>query len=79
MALDSCNGAGSAVTPALIEALGAEVVTIYTTPDGSFPRPAEPTPANLSALCDLVKTSGADIGFAQDMDADRLAIVSEAG
>ena len=79
VALDSCNGAGSAVTPALIEALGAEVVTIYTTPDGSFPRPAEPTAANLSALCDLVRSSGADVGFAQDMDADRLAIVSEAG
>ena len=36
VALDSCNGAGSLVTPKLIEALGAEVVTIYTTPDGSF-------------------------------------------
>jgi phosphomannomutase len=79
VALDSCNGAGSLVTPRLIEALGAQVVTIYTTPDGSFPRPAEPTPENLSALCDLVKSSGADIGFAQDMDADRLAIVSERG
>src|SRR5215218_6849793 len=47
VALDSCNGAGSSVTPRLIEALGADVVTIYTTPDGSFPRPAEPTPENL--------------------------------
>jgi phosphomannomutase len=79
VALDSCNGAGSLVTPRLIAALGAEVVTIHTTPDGSFPRPAEPTPENLSALCDLVKVSGADVGFAQDMDADRLAIVSERG
>ena len=40
---------------------------------------AEPTPENLSALCDLVRSSGADVGFAQDMDADRLAIVSERG
>ena len=79
VALDSCNGAGSIVTPRLIETLGADVVTVYTTPNGSFPRPAEPTPANLSALCDLVKSSGADVGFAQDMDADRLAIVSEQG
>jgi phosphomannomutase len=54
-------------------------VSIYTTPDGSFPRPAEPTPTNLTALCGLVKASGADVGFAQDMDADRLAIVSEQG
>jgi phosphomannomutase len=79
VALDSCNGAGSIVTPTLIGALGAEVVSIYTTPDGSFPRPAEPTPENVSALCDLVRSSGADVGFAQDMDADRLAIVSERG
>ena len=79
VALDSCNGAGSLVTPRLIETLGADVVSVYTTPNGSFPRPAEPTPENLSALCDLVTTSGADVGFAQDMDADRLAIVSERG
>jgi phosphomannomutase len=79
VALDSCNGAGSIVTPRLIEALGADVVSINTTPDGSFPRPAEPTPENLAALCELVRSRGADIGFAQDMDADRLAIVSEDG
>jgi phosphomannomutase len=79
VALDSCNGAGSIIAPKLIEALGADVATINTTPDGSFPRGAEPTPENLTALCELVKTSGADIGFAQDMDADRLAAVSEHG
>ncbi|MBE3100220.1 MAG: phosphoglucosamine mutase [Planctomycetes bacterium] len=79
VALDSCNGAGSIVTPRLIEALGAEVVTINTTPDGTFPRPAEPLPENLGALCAAVRRHGADIGVAQDMDADRLAVVSEAG
>jgi phosphomannomutase len=79
VALDSCNGAGSIIAPKLIEALGAEVVTVNTTPDGSFPRGAEPTPENLTALCELVKASNADIGFAQDMDADRLAVVSERG
>ncbi|MGH9838635.1 MAG: phosphoglucosamine mutase [Blastocatellia bacterium] len=79
VALDSCNGAGSVIAPRLVEALGAEVVTINTTPNGSFPRGAEPTPENLTALCRLVKESGADIGFAQDMDADRLAIIAENG
>jgi phosphomannomutase len=79
VALDSCNGAGSLVAPRLIESLGAQVVSINTTPDGSFPRGAEPTPENLTALCQLVKESGADIGFAQDMDADRLAVVAETG
>jgi phosphomannomutase len=77
--LDACNGAGSVVGPRLLDALGAEVVGINTTPDGRFPRPAEPTPENLKSLCTAVRESRADIGFAQDMDADRLAIVSEAG
>jgi phosphomannomutase len=77
--LDSCNGAGSLVGPKLLEALGAEVVSINVTPDGSFPRPAEPLPENLGELCAAVKAHKADVGFAQDMDADRLAIVSEQG
>ena len=77
--LDACNGAGSVAGPKLIEALGAEVIPINITPDGSFPRPAEPLPENLSALLRAVKENRADIGFAQDMDADRLAIVSDKG
>ena len=77
--LDSCNGAGSLVGPKLIEALGAEVIRLNTTPDGSFPRPAEPLAENLGDLCRLVKEHQADVGFAQDMDADRLAIVSDQG
>ena len=77
--LDSCNGAGSIVGPKLLEALGTEVIPINVTPDGSFPRPAEPLPENLGDLCKAVKKHDADVGFAQDMDADRLAIVSEQG
>ncbi len=77
--VDSCNGAGSVVAPRLVEALGAEVVGINVTPDGSFPRGAEPVPENLSALCAAVREHGADLGFAQDMDADRLAVVNERG
>ena len=77
--LDSCNGAGSIVGPKLLEALGAEVIPINVTPDGSFPRPAEPVAENLGDLCEAVREHDADIGFAQDMDADRLAIVSEDG
>ncbi len=77
--LDACNGAGSIVGPKLIKALGAEVIVINGTPNGSFPRPAEPLAENVSALCAAVKEHGADVGFAQDMDADRLAIVSEEG
>ncbi len=75
--LDACNGAGSLVGPMLLERLGAEVITINVIPNGSFPRPAEPVAENLADLCAAVKTHQADVGFAQDMDADRLAIVSE--
>jgi phosphoglucosamine mutase len=77
--IDSCNGAGSLVGPRLLEALGAEVISINVTPNGLFPRGAEPLPENLGDLCNAVKEHRADIGFAQDMDADRLAIVSEQG
>src|SRR6266480_1359735 len=79
VALDACNGAGSLVGPKLLEALGAEVIPINVTPNGLFPRPAEPLAENLGDLCAAVTQHRADIGFAQDMDADRLAIVSEQG
>jgi phosphomannomutase len=79
VALDACNGAGSLIGPKLIEALGAEVVPINVIPNGLFPRPAEPLAENLGDLCAAVKEHHADVGFAQDMDADRLAIVSEKG
>jgi phosphomannomutase len=77
--LDACNGAGSLIGPKLLETLGAEVFSINVTPNGSFPRPAEPVAENLGDLSTAVTKQGADIGFAQDMDADRLAIVSEQG
>ena len=77
--LDACNGAGSLVGPKLLAALGADVIPINITPNGLFPRPAEPLAENLGDLCAAVKEHHADIGFAQDMDADRLAIVSEQG
>src|SRR5882672_4803294 len=49
--LDACNGAGSLVGPKLLEALGAEVFAINVSPNGSFPRPAEPLAENLADLC----------------------------
>jgi phosphomannomutase len=79
VALDACNGAGALIAPRLLDALGVDVVPINVTPDGLFPRAAEPLPENLGALCDAVRAHHCDIGFAQDMDADRLAVVSELG
>ncbi|MGH7681800.1 MAG: phosphoglucosamine mutase [Candidatus Eiseniibacteriota bacterium] len=79
VAIDGVNGAGSVATPALLRALGCDVEEIYCTPDGLFPRVPEPLPENLGALGDLVRRTGAAIGFANDPDADRLAIVDERG
>jgi phosphomannomutase len=79
VAIDCCNGAGAVMTPELMKALNCEIVELGCTPDGRFPRPPEPTPENLGQLCELVASSGADLGFAQDADADRLAVVSEKG
>ena len=77
--VDATNGAGSIATPALLEALGCEVERLYCEPDGKFPRVAEPLPENLGALGERVRATKAAIGFANDPDADRLAIVDERG
>ena len=79
VAIDACNGAGSVATPPLLEALGCEMLPIHITPNGMFPHPSEPIPENLGDLCDRVQRAGAHVGFAQDADADRLAIVSDEG
>lgn len=79
VAIDCVNGAGSEATPELLRALGCDVETLYCTPDGRFPRVAEPLPENLGALGERVRQSKAAIGFANDPDADRLAIVDERG
>ncbi len=77
--IDSVNGAGSVVTPDMLRRLNCKVTEINCTPDGLFPRGAEPLPENLKQLSEAVIKHKADIGFAQDPDADRLAIVDENG
>lgn len=78
--LDSVNGAGSLITQELLKKLGCKVFPIHCDMStGTFPRGAEPVAKNLKALSQAVKRHRADIGFAQDSDADRLAIVNEKG
>ncbi|MGD9498278.1 MAG: phosphoglucosamine mutase [Armatimonadota bacterium] len=79
IAVDCTNGACSDFTPRFLAALGCEVVAINDDPDLPFPHEPRPTPPNLSQLCALVRASGADAGFAQDADGDRLGIVTEEG
>ncbi len=77
--LDSVNGAGGRVTKKMLTEFGCEVTAINDEPTGIFAHRPEPTAKNLTGLCKLVKKEEADIGFAQDPDADRLAIVDESG
>lgn len=77
--LDSVNGAGGIGGRRLLEALGCEVVHLNGEPTGLFAHTPEPTEENLRALAEAVPYHTAAVGFAQDPDADRLAIVDETG
>jgi len=79
VALDCVRGAGGLFMPQLLRQVGCRVSAINLETDGRFPRPPEPVAENLGDLEELVKSSGAVIGFAVDPDVDRLAIVSDKG
>ncbi len=79
IAIDPCNGTGAVATERFLKSLGCRVFVINGRPDGRFTHPPEPTPAHLEQLSRLVKRKKADIGFAQDPDADRLGIVTDKG
>ncbi|WP_407313675.1 phosphoglucosamine mutase [Desulfosporosinus sp. SB140] len=76
--LDCANGAASYVGPAVLREFGVEVIPIFNTPDG----------VNINAGCGsthpeelqrAVLEHGADLGLANDGDADRLIVVDELG
>ena len=48
-------------------------------PDGQFAHPPEPTAENLAGVLQNVTQNKCDIGFCQDPDADRLAVIDENG
>ena len=77
--VDSVNGAGCVTSATLLSKLGCQLVHMNNTPNGQFPHEPEPTAQNLTALADEVRRQRAHVGFAQDPDADRLAIVDENG
>ena len=79
VAMDCCNGAGSIMTPFLLEALHCDAIKIHCHPNGLFPHNPEPIFVNLGELSKVCKKRKVDIGFAQDADADRIAIISEKG
>jgi phosphomannomutase len=59
--------------------LQCELVHLGADDGGVFPHAPEPTKENLQGLCAAMAKLNADVGFAQDPDADRLAIVDERG
>jgi phosphomannomutase len=77
--LDSNHGAGSGLAHAMFEQFGCEATIIGGDADGRFEHTPEPTSDNLQGILPLVPQAGADIGFCQDPDADRLAVIDEHG
>ncbi len=77
--LDSNHGAGSQLGLALLEKLGCQVIPRGEIPNGAFEPPPEPLAENLVGICQVVRECQADVGFCQDPDGDRLAIIDGSG
>jgi phosphomannomutase len=77
--LDANHGSGSVLGRKLLEELGCTVTVLGGTPDGKFSHTPEPTAENLAGVLAAVTQHGCDIGFCQDPDADRLALIDAAG
>ncbi len=74
--LDGCNGAGNVISHRVLDMLGCKVSRINEKLDGHFTHNPEPLNENMVELMAEVRRVGADIGFAHDADADRVAIVT---
>src|SRR5918996_2097505 len=79
IAVDTANGMGGLVVPAVMERLPVTLHHLYAELDGTFPNhPADPIdPANQRDLKAAVLEHGADVGMAFDGDADRVFLVDE--
>ena len=77
--LDSNHGAGGVLGRRLLEELGCNLRILGAEPSGHFAHTPEPTAENLREVSQQVLEHRADVGFCQDPDADRLAVISETG
>lgn len=81
VAVDCGNGVTGEVAPKMLQALGCEVIGLYTEIDGNFPNhhPDPNSASNLNDLIEMVTSEKADIGLAFDGDGDRLGVVDNKG
>jgi len=79
VAVDTANGMGGLVAPAVLSRLPVTLHHLYAELDGTFPNhPADPLdPANQVDLKREVTATTADIGLAFDGDADRVFLIDE--
>ncbi len=77
--LDSNHGAGAILGCELLESLGCAVTLLGSDPTGEFAHVPEPTEENLMAVAHQVANAELSVGFCQDPDADRLALIDENG
>ena len=76
--LDLANGSATATSAVLFEELGAEVLTLFSEPDGVNIN-LDCGSTHPETFCQKVKDSGSHIGFAFDGDADRVMVSDEKG
>lgn len=76
--VDCANGAGYKVAPIVFEELGAEVIELGTTPDGTNINDGCGS-LHPERMCELVRKVGANAGVALDGDADRVIMSDEKG
>ena len=77
VAYDAMHGSGRGTTDALLERAGADVTCLRCSRDPTFGGTApEPAADRLPTLINQVTTGQADLGIANDGDADRLAVVT---
>jgi phosphomannomutase/phosphoglucomutase len=79
--VDAGNGTAGIVAPAVLEAMGCEVIPLYCEPDGSFPNhhPDPTVVENIKDLVRITKEQEADIGVGYDGDADRIGVIDRSG
>ena len=76
--MDCANGANSEIAPMILRLLGAQVIPIFNNPNGiNINNGCGST--HLEALQQKVLEEGADVGIANDGDADRCLAVDENG